>query len=607
MSLDVRTFSSSNGYGTRGPGQMGNVAVGSRISVASFPNLPGAGHPYSQAQSSTVPLSTADGKETMRSLNDRLAGYLAKVRSLEESNSKLEAQIKQALTERGAATYGDWSAYEKTLAGMKEQLEDLTMDNARLMLQIDNARLAADDFKVKFETENAVHQAVTADIANLRKVISNTNMSRMQLEGEVESLKEELDFLHKSHEEEKQNLMGQIKASSIDVQMDAPKGNDLSEVITNIRRQYESAVQKNQEDSEAWFKTKVENFSAEVMSSTETLQEDRGQLNDLRRHHQVLEIDLEALHSMNRSLEETLRATVERYAREVTLHNGTIQQLEAELGEVRAQVTRQRAEYQALLSIKIKLQEEISTYQRLLEGTGVADGGGKVQGTSAREDVKDKGAGARDDDKIKGAGAREDIKDKGAGARDDDKIKGAGARDDVKDKGAGARDDDKIKGAGAREDIKDKGAGARDDDKIKGAGARDDVKDKGAGARDDVKHKVDGTHDNIENKGMGAYEDIENTSLPKYDDDSVEFSLEQALYAVPPGLTPESDIAISEETADVDAVPRCELELLSAPTPVVTVRPGGDEQKEEPAGNEEEPLKPSTDLDGEVQERQEEV
>ncbi|XP_035379749.1 keratin, type I cytoskeletal 18-like isoform X2 [Electrophorus electricus] len=585
MSLDVRTFSSSNGYGTRGPGQMGNVAVGSRISVASFPNLPGAGHPYSQAQSSTVPLSTADGKETMRSLNDRLAGYLAKVRSLEESNSKLEAQIKQALTERGAATYGDWSAYEKTLAGMKEQLEDLTMDNARLMLQIDNARLAADDFKVKFETENAVHQAVTADIANLRKVISNTNMSRMQLEGEVESLKEELDFLHKSHEEEKQNLMGQIKASSIDVQMDAPKGNDLSEVITNIRRQYESAVQKNQEDSEAWFKTKVENFSAEVMSSTETLQEDRGQLNDLRRHHQVLEIDLEALHSMNRSLEETLRATVERYAREVTLHNGTIQQLEAELGEVRAQVTRQRAEYQALLSIKIKLQEEISTYQRLLEGTGVADGGGKVQGTSAREDVKDKGAGARDDDKIKGAGAREDIKDKGAGARDDDKIKGAGAR----------------------EDIKDKGAGARDDDKIKGAGARDDVKDKGAGARDDVKHKVDGTHDNIENKGMGAYEDIENTSLPKYDDDSVEFSLEQALYAVPPGLTPESDIAISEETADVDAVPRCELELLSAPTPVVTVRPGGDEQKEEPAGNEEEPLKPSTDLDGEVQERQEEV
>ncbi|XP_076858311.1 keratin, type I cytoskeletal 18-like [Brachyhypopomus gauderio] len=577
MSLDLTTFSSSSARGFRGPGQMelwtgartvvgGAGGVGSRISGTAIQKLAGAMRPYFQVQNSVVPLITSDGKETMRSLNDRLAEYMAKVRTLEESNSVLEAQIKEALTKKCAASPRDWDAYEKTLEGLKEQLTDLTMDNSRLMLHIDNARLAADDFRVKFETENAVRQAVEADITNLRKMTDNTTLNRLQLEGQLEALREELEFLHKNHEEDKENVRGQVNASNVDVQMDAPKGDDLNETITNIRRQYENAVQKNREDSEVWFNTKVENLSAEMVRTTETLQVDRSQLNDLRRQQQVLEIDLEALRSMNHSLEDTLRETGERYAREVTLHNTTIKQLEAELGELRAQMTNQRLEYQALLSIKTKLQEEINAYQGLLEGSGMADGGGTHWGTSAHEGVKDKGAGARDHPKINDADARDDIKDKGAGARDHPKINGADARDDIKDKG----DDTKINGAGAREDTKD--------------------------------------------KGMVAYEDIKDTSLPENYDDSVEFSLEQALNAVPaacPGVVPERDEK-SEETAEDLVVPQCDQEL-SASIPATTEKLG-EEPKEEPADRkekeeEEEPSNRSLEVDvgGEVQEKQVEM
>ncbi|XP_034805974.1 keratin, type I cytoskeletal 18-like [Pan paniscus] len=160
-------------------------------------------------------------KETMQSLNDRLASYLGRVRSLETENQKLESKIREHLEKKGSQVR-DWSHYFKTIEDLRAQISANTVDNARTVLQIDSARLAADDFRVKYETELAMCQSVENNIHGLCKVIDDTNVTRLQLETEIEALKEELLFMKKNHEDEVKGLQAQIASSELTVEVEAP-------------------------------------------------------------------------------------------------------------------------------------------------------------------------------------------------------------------------------------------------------------------------------------------------------------------------------------------------------------------------------------------------
>ncbi|NXU69269.1 K1C19 protein, partial [Horornis vulcanius] len=88
-------------------------------------------------------LLSGNEKATMQSLNDRLASYLEKVRALEEANTDLETKIRNWYQKQGPSPARDYSPYFKTIEDLRDKILDATIDNARIVLQIDNARLAA--------------------------------------------------------------------------------------------------------------------------------------------------------------------------------------------------------------------------------------------------------------------------------------------------------------------------------------------------------------------------------------------------------------------------------------------------------------------------------
>ncbi|XP_062994137.1 keratin, type I cytoskeletal 14-like isoform X2 [Elgaria multicarinata webbii] len=306
-------------------------------------------------------------KETMQNLNDRLAAYLDKVRALEVANSDLEVKIREWYKKQGPGPDRDYSHYFRIIEDLRSKILSATTQNASILLQIDNAKLTADDFRTKFEAEQALRLNAEGDISGLRRVLDELNLSRADLEMKLEHLREDLVDLQKNHEEEMRGLRSRV-GGEITVEMDAAPGVDLTKILAEMREQYESLAEQNRKDAEQWFFSKTEELNREVAINTEQLQSGKSELIELRRSLHVLEIELQSQISIRASLEDTLADTESRYGAQLAQIQALITSMEEQLAELRCDMERQNHEYKILLDVKTRLEQEIATYRRLLEG-----------------------------------------------------------------------------------------------------------------------------------------------------------------------------------------------------------------------------------------------
>uniref|UniRef100_A0A3B4E3B7 IF rod domain-containing protein n=1 Tax=Pygocentrus nattereri TaxID=42514 RepID=A0A3B4E3B7_PYGNA len=314
--------------------------------------------------STVVEVGAGSEKVTMQNLNDRLASYLEKVRTLEHENSKLELQISEVLEKRGPELH-DYSRFEAIVTQLRKET---TLSNANLALQVDNSALCIEDFKAKFEHELQIRQSVESDIRDLRKILDDTNVQRLHLENDVEMLTEQLISRKKNHQQDVTELHNQIAQSGVQVDVDAPKGEDLARIMEKMRAKYEKMSLKNQEELKAWHETKIIEVEVQVTENTAALKEAQNQVQEKRRDMQSLEIELQTQARMKASLLGSLEEAQLRCNTEVEQYNVIILQLEAELTELRSSLQKHRQDYSILLNLKGELEAEIETYRRHLDG-----------------------------------------------------------------------------------------------------------------------------------------------------------------------------------------------------------------------------------------------
>uniref|UniRef100_A0A8C0GWD5 Keratin 222 n=1 Tax=Chelonoidis abingdonii TaxID=106734 RepID=A0A8C0GWD5_CHEAB len=143
---------------------------------------------------------------------------------------------------------------------------------------------------------------------------------------------------------------------------------ELSQLLNEIRANYEMLITRNQIDTVLSTRTQLEEATSERMDKDEeALKAARAELTEARRQWHHMQIEIESLQAVERGLESCLHATEQQYQMQLQNLQAEIESLEKELEQVRRDIEKQLQEHEILLNTKMRLEQEIATYRSLLE------------------------------------------------------------------------------------------------------------------------------------------------------------------------------------------------------------------------------------------------
>merc|ERR1712141_10297 len=334
-------------------------------------------------------LSRKEEKQSLQNLNNRLAGYIDRVRSLQQENYRLTKQVKVFESHQTTEVNNVKEMFNKQIDDLKSALDNMNKQYNQLKIGAEGLLQENEEIKNKMKKKDADAALANERMRNLEdemrqmaNQLSLLDAEKSKLSSQLQDALPEVQVLRDKLADAKRALDDeQLKSADLEnncarLEEDLKfklqllekelhdvkirKTVEIEEMDGKLQEEYEDRLQKALEELREVYDSKMKQSRGNSASTQQELKESKGRI-------AALISKVSDLEGANLALNQKIADLAQEMEDLKGIHRAQLAAKDDEIKRLLDELANQLKEYQNLQDIKIALDMEIAVFRRLIE------------------------------------------------------------------------------------------------------------------------------------------------------------------------------------------------------------------------------------------------